>query len=168
MLTELFWIPTAFPGRLAMAPRPRGGDWLDDEIAGWERAGVTMIVSLLTPDEAAELDLEDEATTSAAHGISFRSLPVPDRDVPASRAEFRGLVEEIAHELQAGRRVAVHCRQGIGRAGLVAGGVLIASGIAPSAAVATLSTVRGRPVPETPAQRRWLDEFANEILTSVG
>jgi hypothetical protein len=30
MKPELFWIPTPSPGRLAMAPRPRGGDWLDE------------------------------------------------------------------------------------------------------------------------------------------
>src|SRR4051794_18897663 len=32
MRSELFWIPVPFPGRLAIAPRPRGGDWLGDEI----------------------------------------------------------------------------------------------------------------------------------------
>jgi len=93
MFTELFWIPTTFAGRLAVASRPRGGDWLDDEIAGWKQAGVITLVSMLTPEEASELDLEGEATASAAHGIAFRSLPVPDRDVPASRPAFRELVE---------------------------------------------------------------------------
>jgi len=168
MLTELFWIPAPFAGRLAVAPRPRGGDWLDDEISAWERSGVTMLVSMLTPEEATELDLEAEATTSAAHGINFRSLPVPDRDVPASRSAFRDLVADITRELEAGGRVAVHCRQGIGRAGLVATGVLIASGITPDAAVAVVSAARERPVPETPAQRRWLDEFADETLIPAG
>ena len=168
MLTELFWVPTPFPGRLAMAPRPRGGDWLDDEIAGWKRAGVTMVVSMLTPEEAMELNLESEAKISAAHGLSFRSLPVPDRDVPASRSDFRELVADITQELAAGHRVAVHCRQGIGRAGLVTTGVLIASGITPDVAVSTVSAARGRPVPETPAQRHWLDEFADETLITAG
>ncbi|MBA4188503.1 MAG: tyrosine protein phosphatase [Planctomycetaceae bacterium] len=163
MFTELFWIPTSFAGRLAVAPRPRGGDWLDDEISAWGRAGVTMLVSMLTPEEARELDLEAEGAMSAEHGINFRSLPVPDRDVPASRPAFRELVEGIVRELEAGRRVAVHCRQGIGRAGLVAVGVLIASGIAPDTAVATVSAARGMSVPETPDQRRWLDEFTEDM-----
>jgi hypothetical protein len=47
---------------------------------------------------------------------------------------------------------------------LVAAAVLIAAGVDPDAAVQRVSAARGRPVPETPAQRRWLDEFAGELL----
>jgi protein-tyrosine phosphatase len=170
MKTELFWVPTPFPGRLAVAPRPRGGDWLDDEMKAWRAAGVDVIVSLLTPDEVAEFELGREAEAAAAQGMHYLTLPVADRDVPASRPAFRELVGEVTRELAAGRRVVAHCRQGIGRAGLVAAGVLIAAGIDPEAAVARLTAARGRPVPETPEQRRWLDAFANETetLTAAG
>jgi len=41
-----FW-----PGRLGIAARPRGGDWLIDELRSWRKAGVHVVVSLLTPDE---------------------------------------------------------------------------------------------------------------------
>lgn len=160
MLTELFWITTPFSGRLAIAPRPRGGDWLDDEIRGWRERGIDVVVSMLTSEEAAEFDLSGEAASSAAHGMRFVSFPVPDRDVPASRTAFSDLVSDITRELNAGHRVAIHCRQGIGRAALVALGVLIAAGLDPQTAVDRVSSDRGRPVPETPAQRNWLDEFA--------
>lgn len=163
MLTELFWIPTLYPGRLAVAPRPRGGDWLGDEIRGWHEAGIDVVVSLLTPEEASELDLEGEATAVREYGARYRAFPISDRDVPASRSAFRDLVSDVVRELSAGRNVVIHCRQGIGRAGLVATGVLVASGLDPDAAVTRVSTARGRPVPETPAQRHWLDEFADEL-----
>ena len=162
MLTELFWVPTHLPGRLAIAPRPRGGDWLDDELRGWRRAGIDLVVSMLTPEEAIEFDLASEGTKAVAQDLRFMSFPVLDRDVPESRTAFRDLVNEVVHELSAGHSVSVHCRQGIGRAALVALGVLIAGGLDPEAAVARVSAVRGRPVPETPAQRRWLDEYAAE------
>jgi predicted protein tyrosine phosphatase len=167
MRTDLFPIPTPYPGRLAVAPRPRGGDWLDDEMAGWRAAGTGLVVSLLTPGEESEFGLEGEAAAAAASGMRFVGFPVPDRDVPASRDRFRELVSEVAGELAAGHGVVIHCRQGIGRAGLVAAGVLIAAGLDPEAAVARVSAARGRPVPETPAQRRWLDEFAGELLTTA-
>src|SRR5262245_18856444 len=154
MRTELFSIPTSYPGRLAVAPRPRGGDWLDNEMAGWRAAGVGLVVSMLTPGEATEFELEDEAAAAAAAGMRFVGFPIPDRDVPGSREQFRALVSEIAEELAAGHGVVIHCRQGIGRAGLVAAGVLIASGVGPEEAVSRVSAARGRPVPETPAQRR--------------
>ena len=126
MLTELFWIPTPLSGRLAIAPRPRGGDWLDDEMRAWHDAEIDLVVSLLTPEEEEEFELEREAAAGAAHEVRLLSFPIPDRGVPASRIGFRDLVSAIVRELSIGRRVAVHCRQGIGRAGLVAVGVLIA------------------------------------------
>ena len=57
MKPDLFWIPGPWRGRLAVATRPRGGDWLEDEAIGWRRAGIDVIVSLLEEDEAAQLDL---------------------------------------------------------------------------------------------------------------
>jgi protein-tyrosine phosphatase len=160
MHTELFWIPTSLPGRMAIAPRPRGGDWLDDELRGWLERGIDLVVSMLTPEETDEFDLAGEGARCVAQDLRFVSFPVSDRDVPESRTAFRDLVNEVVRELSAGHGVAVHCRQGIGRAALVALGVLIAGGLDPEAAVARVSAIRGRPVPETPAQRRWLDEFA--------
>lgn len=160
MTTELFWIPTPFPGRFAIAARPRGGDWLDDEMRGWRERGIDVIVSMLTPEEIAEFDLVGETAAGAAQGMRLVSFPVPDRDVPVSRAGFLDLVSEVTRELTARRRVAIHCRQGIGRSALVALAVLIAAGLDPQEAVDRVSAARGRPVPETPAQRNWLDEFA--------
>jgi len=60
MYTELYWIEGPWPGRLAISARPRGGDWLEDEVKSWRRAGLDIIVSLLTPDEEEALDLQRE------------------------------------------------------------------------------------------------------------
>ena len=51
-----FWIKIEGV-RLAIAPRPRGGDWLEDDVRLLQRAGVDVIVSALTPVEAEELGL---------------------------------------------------------------------------------------------------------------
>ena len=37
MNPDLFWITGPWRGRLAIATRPRGGEWLGDEIRGWRR-----------------------------------------------------------------------------------------------------------------------------------
>jgi hypothetical protein len=55
MGTELHWVDGPWPGKPAVASRPRGGDWLEDEIASWRRAGIDTVLSLLAPDE--ELDV---------------------------------------------------------------------------------------------------------------
>lgn len=85
MKTEYYWIGGPWKGRLAIVRRPRGGDWLEDEIHSWQEAGFDIIVSLLTPPEIEELDLALEEELSKARDIEFIPFPIPDRDVPASR-----------------------------------------------------------------------------------
>lgn len=160
MHTELFWIEGPWRGRLAVAPRPRGGDWLEVEVRAWRRTGIGLVVSLLTSDECAELELTDEAECCRAQDIDFLSFPVVDRDVPSSPQSFDELAATLVGRLENGGHVVVHCRQGIGRAGLLACCLLVRSGIAPTTAAATVGAARGCPVPETPEQRAWLDRFA--------
>jgi hypothetical protein len=57
MAARVFWIDGAWQGRLAIVPRPRGGDWLEDEIADWRDAGIDVVVSFLEPHEVAEFAL---------------------------------------------------------------------------------------------------------------
>jgi hypothetical protein len=54
-----YWID-AGSCRLAILPRPRGYDWLSDDIAAAHRAGVDVIVSALTESESQELGLSEE------------------------------------------------------------------------------------------------------------
>ena len=163
MKTDIFWIPGPWRGRLAIAARPRGGDWLNDEAEGWRRAGLDVVVSLLEDDEAAQFDLLDERQAAEYRGISFISFPIPDRGVPVSTREAVSLMARIAAELDAGKTVAVHCRQGIGRSGLIAAGVLVTSGKSPKEAIQTVSSARGVAVPETLEQRRWTQRLPSLV-----
>lgn len=156
---DLFWIPLDAPGRLAISARPRGGDWLSDEIAGWQRAGVGLVVSLLTSDEEAELDLTAEAAECASQGVRFVSLPVPDRSLPPDPARWNAAVAEVCSALAADIRVAAHCRQGIGRSGLLVLAVLKTLGLTTDEAVSRVSAARGRPVPETADQAGWIARY---------
>src|SRR5712692_5424259 len=112
MRTELYWVEGSWPGRLAIMPRPRGGDWLEDEIRSWRRSGVDVVVSLLTPDEVADFDLTDEGALCQANDMQYVSFPINDRGVPASRESASVLVARLADFLKAGKNVAIHCRQG--------------------------------------------------------
>jgi protein-tyrosine phosphatase len=165
MRTDLYWVPGPWPGRLAVMPRPRGGDWLEDEVRSWKRSGIDVVLSLLTPDEVTELGLAGEEELCRANGIELLSLPVPDRGVPPSQEAASAVVAKLAERLADGKGVAVHCRQGIGRAGLIAAGLLVAAGTGPEAALQRVSTARGCAVPETPEQRRWVSEFAESLLS---
>jgi len=163
MSTKLHWVDGPWPGKLALAARPRGGEWLEDEIASWRGSGVDTVFSLLTGEEEQDLDITSERAEAQAHGMNFLSFPIPDRQVPASEGRFADAIEQLDMELASGKNVVVHCRQGIGRTGLVAACLLLTKGVAPETAVRRLSAARGAAVPETAEQRSWIDHYAESL-----
>jgi protein-tyrosine phosphatase len=166
MKPDVFWIPGPWPGRLAITGRPRGGDWLEAEVDGWGDSGVDVVLSLLEVDEAEQLGLKDERLLAESKGLQFLSFPIPDRGVPPSTTDAMKLLAEVTSALGAGRNVAVHCRQSVGRAGLIAAAALIIAGLGTREAVDAVSGARGLPVPETSGQLQWLKSFAVERVTS--
>jgi len=62
----------------------------------------------------------------------------------------------------------MHCRQGIGRSGLIAAGLLIAKGVGSAEAVERISKARHAPVPETSDQRAWIDSLAPSLIRVSG
>jgi protein-tyrosine phosphatase len=159
MKPDIYWIPGLPYGRLAIMPRPRGGDWLDGEVNAWKMAGIDVVVSLLTPREVMELGLQNEAQSCTDRGIRYFSYPIPDRQVPASRPTTLALIKDIDTWLKAGQGVAVHCWGGIGRSGLLAACTLVAQGFLPQVAFAVIGESRGIKVPETDEQQRWVEDF---------
>lgn len=167
MRTEYCWIEGPWKGRLAIVPRPRGGDWLADEIHSWHEAGLDIIVSLLTPHEIEELDLGGEEELSQAQDIEFISFPIPDREVPTSRQAMIDLAHKLETALASRKGVGLHCRQGIGRSSLIAACVLIASGENPAEVFERISTARGRSVPDTVEQKEWVKALAPELSAAL-
>ena len=163
MHTELHWVEGPWPGKLAVSARPRGGDWIEEELASWRSSGIDQVVSLLTSEEAESLDLQNEPVYSGEAGMRFRSFPIVDRWIPASKADALRLIEDLDAALAAGKNVSIHCRQGIGRAGLIAASLLIARGLSAAAAAERVSLARGVAVPETPEQLAWLAALALEL-----
>jgi protein-tyrosine phosphatase len=139
--------------------RPRAGDWLEDEMRGLRTVGMNIIVSLLTDEEVAELELGEEPVACETAGLTFRRFPIRDREVPLIDAALSSLVRELRDEISSGKSVAIHCRMGIGRASLIASAVLSALGVEPSEALLRLTNARGLAIPDTEEQRRWILEF---------
>src|SRR5215831_10086664 len=123
MRPTLFQIPTPTDGRLSTMARPRGDDWLDDEMAGLREAGVDVLVCLQSDVERRELGLLDEGPAAQRAGIEFHHFPIVDFGVP-DRSAIQPLVSTLVDALTAERHVVIHCRGGIGRSSLVAAAVL--------------------------------------------
>jgi protein-tyrosine phosphatase len=157
--SRLHWVTGIGPHRLALMPRPRGGERLPEEVAAWRQANVGSVLSLLQAQEAREFGLDAEASLCAEYGIDFRSYPIADAGVPASKRELSSVLTPLRDELVRGKAVAVHCRAGIGRTGLVAACLLHLLDVPHADVFHLLSRSRGFAVPETIAQAEWFDRF---------
>jgi protein-tyrosine phosphatase len=166
--TRPFRIDDPYNGRLSISARPRGGDWLEDEVGTWReilgRGGV--IVSLLSPDEEESLALESEGRYCQDNGLQFRSFPIVDRSIPSSDVDAINLIAELDGELRQGKHVLLHCRQGVGRSGMIAAGILIKNGLSPEEAMRRWTQVRGTQVPETLEQMDWLKKLPALLSTA--
>jgi protein-tyrosine phosphatase len=159
MRAQLYSVQGLSTGQISVMARPRGGDWLFDEIKALCEAGVDVLVSLLTPDESEELELGEEAEWCARQELVYYSLPIPDLSVPPFSTDTFAFLEQLKVHMMEGKHVALHCRQGLGRSPLIAAGVLVLMGFVPDQACALLSTARGYAVPETEEQRAWIGAF---------
>lgn len=167
MKPTIYWIEGPWKGRLAILPRPRGGDWLEDEIRGYRASGIDGIISALTDEEMEELDLLQEERLSRANGLQYMSFGIPDRGVPESSKKTAALLQTVADKLAEGENFAVHCRQGVGRSAMLAACLLALAGIKPDKAFQTITAARGCPVPDTVEQREWVGKFARDSVAAV-
>ena len=169
MRAQLFWIGGPPGMRLAILARPRGGDWLTDESRSWREQGVDVVVSLLTfRRDRRSSDLAEEAGACTAAGTELIAVPVPDRGVPESRADFADAVAKLSEVSSAGKTIGIHCRAGIGRSAMLAASLLITAGFSPGDAFERIRAARGSPVPDTPEQRAWVERFAENYPVKAG
>ena len=152
---ELYWISDF----VAVATRPRGGDWLRDDLAAAQLRGARIVVSCLTREEESELRLDSESDAARSLGLEFARIAIEDQGTPQP-----GLVEEVLSWIRRSAtpetKIVIHCRQGLGRSPLVAAAMLVRNGVRPTEAWEAVALARGRPVPETDEQRAWLTPFA--------
>ena len=152
MVVLPYWIDA----QLAIVPRPRGGDWLDDEMLAVREAGIDIVVSMLEGTEAKELGLEREEEAAKLAGIAYTSFPIQDRGVPDLR-RFNQFLGDLEQRLSEGKRIGIHCRGCIGRSSVVTASLLIRSGVPAAEAWIQIETARDAPVPDTLEQLEWVD-----------
>lgn len=142
------------------------GAWaraLDADISAIQRWGAKHLVSLLEPWEFKELRIEILPQVAAARGISWHGLPITDGAAPDGRLLQRWpqLGLELVDDLLSGQRAVVHCKGGLGRAGMVASMLLLQAGknlTAPDV-IRMVRSVRAGAV-ETTAQEKFLENWA--------
>mmetsp|Transcript_6316 Transcript_6316/g.13929 ORF Transcript_6316/g.13929 Transcript_6316/m.13929 type:complete len:204 (+) Transcript_6316:116-727(+) len=126
---------------------------------------VTTIVCLLNAAELRSFSLrnyEDHVTQS---GLSYISFPIVECAAPDSLPTAAAFVETLVQRLQLGEVLAVHCRGGVGRAGLVAACTLLRLGISANAseAMKMVRSLRCRTAVETRRQEDFVSQYAGYL-----
>jgi protein-tyrosine phosphatase len=142
--------------------RPMGGNELAAEIRGLADGGVNVLVSLLSDEEIAESGLAGEQATAEAAGLTFLQLQTSDLHVP-ERDDVLAMARTLRSRLDEGASVVVHCHAGIGRSSTLAAAVLLLEGLPPDRAWNQITAARGVQVPDTPAQRQFIETLARTI-----
>ncbi|QNI31780.1 dual specificity protein phosphatase family protein [Alloacidobacterium dinghuense] len=158
-MRNIYWIQHDESPRLAIVARPRGEDWLPDEMLAVKSSGIDILVSLLEPDEAVYLGLEQEAEFAHNAGLEFVSFPIPDRATPQNMAKFCKLISDLTDAIRAGKHVGAHCQGCIGRSTVITASVMIELGWNAVDALRVIEKARGCTVPDTEAQKRWILQF---------
>jgi protein-tyrosine phosphatase len=154
-----YWIETGLPAKLAIMPKPNGGKHLEAAIRDLKREGANVLISLLPPDEEFELGLEHERAACDAHGLLFRSFPIPDRGIPDSTEAFLAFLEILHNDLLKSRAIVAHCFAGIGRSSLLLAALLRREGLSADDAFRRITQARRALVPDTPAQLHWVENL---------
>lgn len=121
-----------------------------DTITAW---GAKLVLTLVEPAELTALKVPQLGHEVKRRGIAWWHLPIPDFGVPGEHFEREWLAAgaEIRALLRAGDDVLVHCKGGLGRAGMIAARLLAELGVEPNQAIRDVRRARHGAI-ETPAQ----------------
>jgi ADP-ribosyl-[dinitrogen reductase] hydrolase len=141
-------------------PEGASGAWARDLIIDLDAIhawGAAAVVTLITPEEMRWLRVPALGIEVCARGMAWFQLPIQDGSTPDANWERGwGEISPKLHEiLYGGGRLLIHCKGGLGRAGLVAARLLIEAGASADKAIAMVRTARPGAV-ETHAQEDYL------------
>ena len=119
---------TLCPGKIDV-----GRQWnrnLHHDLVAIKDWGATTIVTLIEDFEFSMLQVPTLGQEIQRTGIYWVHLPIRDVSIPDDRFAKGWKIHgpKIRDRLDAGERILIHCRGGIGRTGLVAGQILVERG----------------------------------------
>jgi len=149
----------------------KSGHWHRDlaaDLARVQQWGTCMVVSLIEEHEFSDLEVEALPHDVEHLGMKWRHLPIRDLSLPGKR--FNDLWPEVGQEimaaLQAGQRIFLHCKGGLGRTGTVAACLLIESGMPAEEAIVQVRLARPNTI-ETAIQEWFVTRYEPILVRAV-
>lgn len=135
---------------------------------GWERDlgldldavrdfGAAALVTLIEHHELQALGVEEIGHQTALRHMDWLHLPIRDVSVPGPEFEraWQTAGPGLRARLRAGFNIVIHCKGGLGRAGMIAARLLVELGIEPDHAIVAVRKVRPGAI-ETAAQEAYV------------
>ncbi|WP_426313809.1 cyclin-dependent kinase inhibitor 3 family protein [Methylobacterium fujisawaense] len=137
-----------------------GGPWerdLQADVAALRDWKASSVLTLLEAHEFDLLKVRGLPDAVRDAGMAWHHAPIPDVSTPgpAFEAAWRTIGPRIAAELRHGQSVVLHCRGGLGRAGMIAAMLVIIMGEDPRRAIERVRAARLGAI-ETPAQEAYV------------
>lgn len=148
-------------GKLIFTPCPGTKDSsLVDSLATLKQAGASAVISLLPASELATNGAEDIGKQCQAQDMAWFHLPVADEQVPLEDfgQGWKASKQSILERLNAGQDIAIHCKGGSGRTGLIAARIMVEAGIPRADAIALVQALRPKAI-QHPAHINWITQF---------
>jgi len=150
-------LPPSLPGQLHLHSMPGRHETMAEIEAEMTAQSVAQVISLTG---LAEIRAKSPAFAQAiAAGFPWprTEFPIEDFGVPADRAGFLALAQEMAGDLRRGDNLLVHCGAGIGRTGTLAACALICLGLDKAAALQAVHEAGAGPETDEQAELvRWV------------
>jgi len=165
MISDIYWINDDKIGekKIGTMARPRGNDWLEDEIKSLKNRKVDCLVSLLERSEEWDLGLQEEEEICKKWEIEFINFPIKDVTTPKNESDFIRLASKLAELIKQDKRIVIHCRMGIGRSSILAAAIMISLGCEGENIFETISKYRTLKVPDTEEQKDWILSIEDKL-----
>ncbi|WP_217877352.1 phosphatase domain-containing putative toxin [Pseudoalteromonas shioyasakiensis] len=136
------------------------GVGLSQSVTDLKAAGAKAIITLMYDEELVKNGAQQLAIECEQAGLSWFQLPIVDDDAPseAFSLAFNKHLNEILAIIKSGGSVAVHCKGGSGRTGLVIGLLMHELGYAKNDIVNQVQAIRPKSL-HNPVQRSFFDNF---------
>ncbi len=110
-------------------------------ISDW---GAAAVVTLIEPHELTSLEVEGLGAEIEGQHMDWFHAPIPDVSIPDAgfEATWPLIGEGLRNRLRAGFDVVVHCKGGLGRAGMIAARLLVELGVEPEVAIERVREAR--------------------------